>query len=171
VSGGASPRHEVSLKSPQARIRGFSGCAECKVLRSRVSELEETAQALEGALEARAMATVSLRAKVGGGSPKSGSDKARLREECDSLRLTVDFCSSYIFEALLRAPLRKRLTRRALCADLAYVCPASAFLRFYPQCIESCKSTRATTRGHPRSGIDEPVAIPRLEIVSTRLRQ
>lgn len=98
-----SPRHdEVNLKSPQAsRRRAFGSCRDCEVLQRRVSELEQTAEALEGALEARAMATISARASKTPshtwGSPfasatKGPSEKARLREECDSLRLTVDFC-------------------------------------------------------------------------------
>lgn len=90
LTGGASPRHEVSLKSPQSRAQRFaSGCVECEVLRRRVAELEDSKQALEGALEARAMATLAARAK--GASPRAPGEKARLREECDSLRLTVDF--------------------------------------------------------------------------------
>lgn len=98
-----SPRHdEVNLTSPQAsRRRAFGSCRDCEALQRRVSELEQTAEALEGALEARAMATISARAnKIPSntwGSPftsatKGPSEKARLREECDSLRLTVDFC-------------------------------------------------------------------------------
>jgi hypothetical protein len=88
---------EVSLRSPQFRVRSMPGSfrdCECDSLRKRVAELEIHVEALEGALEARAMATVSLRAKaIKGVSPKATA-MARLREECDSLRLTVDFRTS-----------------------------------------------------------------------------
>jgi hypothetical protein len=92
---------EVSLRSPQFRVRSmpssFQDC-ECDSLRKRVAELELHVEALEGALEARAMATVSLRAKaIKGASPKNNS-VARLREECDSLRLTVDFRKYHALE-------------------------------------------------------------------------
>jgi hypothetical protein len=103
-----SPSHvEVSLKSPQMQPRTFppapfsyhEHCEQCQKLKVRIEELEQHKDALESALEARAMASVSLRAK--GVSPKSKSS-SRLREEVDNLRFTVDFCS---FRVLLSLPL------------------------------------------------------------------
>jgi hypothetical protein len=99
-----SPSHvEVSLKSPQMHSRSYSPstfsyheqhCNQCEAFKVRIDELEEHNEALQSALEARAMANISLRAKTS--SPRSSSS-SQLREEVDSLRLTVDFrtCSHH----------------------------------------------------------------------------
>lgn len=87
---------EVSLKSPNEKTNscppeGGSPTCECEVLRKRVEELEIHVDALESALNAKSIASLSQRAKSGRHSSPRWSSNARLREECDSLRLTVDF--------------------------------------------------------------------------------
>jgi hypothetical protein len=85
-----SPSHvEVSLKSPQMHSRSYSPstfsyheqhCNQCEAFKVRIDELEEHNEALQSALEARAMANISLRAKTS--SPRSSSS-SQLREEVD----------------------------------------------------------------------------------------
>lgn len=87
-----SPSHVVvSLKSPQHKSRSFGFGCDCDALQKRIEDLEEHVRALESALEARAIASTSLRARNGRGASPRMTPASRLQEECDSLRMTVDF--------------------------------------------------------------------------------
>lgn len=74
-------------------------CEQCTSRQQKIDELEMHLEALESALAARAMESVALRAKSLKGNSANGI-VTRLRDENDSLRLTVDFLVRELLTAL-----------------------------------------------------------------------
>lgn len=145
-------------------------CGDCMQWRGRVQELEMQVEALTATLSARERDVTSLRARVSGEGRKCSKGEARLRQECEGLKVTTEFLVRLrvFFGSLSACLFRFVVSFSSVCCVFFYASSALTWLLLSCQTAlpRASSASWSATRGRRAAALPTFINITAIRVIA-----